>query len=73
MAFPKAAIVVRGVGIRGTGKAEGTVLRIVDRPQSTEEITRQEYHELKATRFIEDYVEPAAKPAAAEEPPKAKK
>lgn len=56
------AMVTRGVMVRGTPKAEGAFLEVVDHPTSTDEITHQEFAELKAHNQVIGVAEKTPEP-----------
>lgn len=63
--LPKAAKVTRGVMVRGKAHGEGAVLPIIDRPTSQDQISPQEYMELKHTNFVVAAPEVAPTPVTA--------
>jgi hypothetical protein len=61
------ALVRRGVLVRGDVKEEGAILDVVTHPSSTNEITHQEFAELKSSNFVTEVVEKPHEPLSSQQ------
>jgi hypothetical protein len=61
------ALVMRGVMVRGAVKSEGAYLEVVEHPTSTDEITHQEFAELKSSNYVIAVVEKPHEPLSSQQ------